>query len=142
MQRLLALDLKEHVTREKAVGENRDIIEPHFGKDGNGKNISKMAPQTGPGSIFAINISRKQDSLEHEIGVHDPVTIKCYKYNGFFDPNVMSTNPTLPKHHRTFGRPNLYESMRQEVDRKAKLLHQAEEMRSLIVKRDFIVVEE
>ncbi len=44
VQRLLALDLKEHVTREKGVGEKSDVIEPHFGKDGDGKNLSKQAP--------------------------------------------------------------------------------------------------
>ena len=46
----------------------------------------------------------------------------------------------LPKHHRTFGRPNLYESMSQEVDRKTKLLNTTEEMQCLMVKRDKILV--
>ena len=41
VQRILALDLKEHVTREKAVGDRGDLIEPHFGRDGDGKIISK-----------------------------------------------------------------------------------------------------
>jgi len=41
VQRILALDLKEHVTREKAVGERADLIEPHFGRDGEGKRLSQ-----------------------------------------------------------------------------------------------------
>lgn len=44
VQRILALDLKEHVTREKGIGERKDLVEPHFGKDGEGKSISKQAP--------------------------------------------------------------------------------------------------
>ena len=52
VQRLLALDLKEFVTREKAVGEMKDVIEPHFGKRGDGIPISRGAGQKGPGQIF------------------------------------------------------------------------------------------
>ena len=43
VQRMLALDLKEHVTREKAVGEMKDVIEPHYGKKGDGIPISRSA---------------------------------------------------------------------------------------------------
>lgn len=143
MQRILALDLKEHVTREKAVGDRGDLIEPHFGRDGDGKLISKQTPQTGPGRIFGINIHRKLDIDEHRVGETPPVTINCYKYNGRFDANVLSTCPMLPKYHRTFGRPNLYESMREEFDRKNNNAnHSMEEMKSLIVKRDRILVVE
>lgn len=53
---MLALDLKEHVTREKGIGERKDLVEPHFGKDGDGKSLAKQAPQTGPGKIFGINL--------------------------------------------------------------------------------------
>ena len=52
VQRILAFDLKEHVTREKSIGESKDLIEPHFGRDGEGRHISKMSSQTGPGKIF------------------------------------------------------------------------------------------
>lgn len=128
VQRLLALDLKEHVTREKSLGEEKDLIEPHYGRDGQGRHISKMASQTGPGKIFQINVKRKLDSDEHDISALDPVTINCYKYNGLFNAEALSTCPTLPKYHRTFGRPNLYESLSSEVDRKTKLLHRTEEM--------------
>ena len=44
VQRVLTLDLKEHVTREKALGERKDLIEPHFGKDSENIPLSKMAP--------------------------------------------------------------------------------------------------
>lgn len=142
MQRILALDLKEHVTREKAMGDRGDLIEPHFGRDGEGKIISKQTPQTGPGRIFGININRKMDSDEHSPHNTDPVTINSYKYNGLFDSHLLSTCPMLPKYHRTFGRPNLYESMTAEVDRRSNSNASAEEMRSLIVKRDKILLNE
>lgn len=80
------------------------------------------------------------DNLDHEPGTHDPVTINCYKYNGMFNPKVLSTCPMLPKYHRTFGRPSLYESMSEEMDRKTNLLHASDEMKSFVVKRDRIVV--
>jgi len=140
VQRLLALDLKEHVTREKSLGEEKDLVEPHYGRDGQGKHISKMASQTGPGKIFQINLNRKLDNDEHDLSSSDPVTINSYKYNGLFDPQVLSTCPTLPKHHRTFGRPNLYESLSKEVDRKTQLLHPMKEMQCLMVKRDKILI--
>ena len=47
----------------------------------------------------------------------------------------------LPKYHRTFGRPNLYESVSAEIDRKTTV-RSPEEMRCLMVKRDRIVVDE
>ena len=140
VQRILAFDLKEHITREKSLGEEKDLIEPHYGRDGENRQISKLASQTGPGKIFQININRKLDNDTRNPGESDPVTINCYKYNGLFNPSVLSTCPTLPKHHRTFGRPNLYESMTKEVDRKTKLLNATEEMQCLMVKRDKILV--
>ena len=141
VQRILALDLKEHLTREKSTGDRGDLIEPHFGRDGDGKIISKQTPQTGPGRIFGININRKMDSEEHHRAESDPVTINCYKYNGLFDPHVLSTCPMLPKYHRTFGRPNLYESMREEIDRRSNVNSTVDEMKSLIVKRDKILLD-
>ena len=85
-------------------------------------------------------MNRKLDSSEIDVASSDPVTINSYKYNGMFNAKVLSTCPTLPKHHRTFGRPNLYESVSQEVDRKTKLLNANEEMQCLMVKRDKILV--
>ena len=99
-----------------------------------------MAAQTGPGKIFQINLNRKLDNDEIDVSASDPVTINSYKYNGLFNPHALSTCPTLPKHHRTFGRPNIYESVSAEVDRKTKLLSTAEEMQCLMVKRDKILV--
>ena len=52
VQRVLALDLKQFVTREKALGDKKDIIEPHYGKRGDGQPISREAGQKGPGMIF------------------------------------------------------------------------------------------
>lgn len=46
----------------------------------------------------------------------------------------------VPKHHRTFGRPGLYESLTEETDRKGHVSHRINEMESLLVKRDRIVV--
>ena len=69
------------------------------------------------------------------------MTVNCYKYNGLFNPHSLSTCPMLPKYHRTFGRPSLYESLSGEVDRKTRPLHQSEEMACLMVKRDKIIVD-
>ena len=124
VQRVLALDLKEHVTREKAVGDRGDLIEPHYGRDGDGRIISKQTPQTGPGKIFGINIQRNLDVKEHHVD-DTSVTLNCYKYNGLFNSKVLSTCPLLPKYHRTFGRPNLYETMREEFDRKNSQVNHA-----------------
>lgn len=140
VQRILALDLKEHMTREKSVGDKVDLIEPHFGRDGEDKFISKQTDTAGPGHIFGININRSMDDREHYATEDDAVTINCYKYNGLFDPKVLSTCPMLPKYHRTFGRPSLYESMRHEVDRRSNINSSFDEMKSLMVKRDKILV--
>jgi hypothetical protein len=36
IQRILALDVREFLTREKAYGDKHHIIDPHFGTDANG----------------------------------------------------------------------------------------------------------
>ena len=72
----------------------------------------------------------------------DPITIKAYKYNGLWCPQATSTCPLVPKYHRTYGRPSLYESMAQEIDRKTHPLHNQQEMESLSVKRDRIIVDQ
>ena len=51
VQRMLSFDLKEFVTREKAVGNMPDIIEPHYGKRGDGVPISRKVSNKGPGEI-------------------------------------------------------------------------------------------
>ena len=61
VQRMLSLDLKEFVTREKAVGEEQDIIEPHYGKNSDGIPISRNVRQSGPGSICKTHIRREMD---------------------------------------------------------------------------------
>ena len=84
------------------------------------------------------------DCEEHseENGNTDKVTLKSYKYDGKFNPKTTSTCPMVPKHHRTFGRPNLYETVSQEMDRKSNPSHRISEMESLIVKKDRIVVDD
>lgn len=47
----------------------------------------------------------------------DPVTLKAFKYNDCYDPTVTSTCPIVPKHHRTFGKPSIYENVSQKVQR-------------------------
>ena len=137
----MALDLKEFVTREKGIGESKDKIEPHFGKDGKGKQISKQAAQSGPGRIFQLHLNRKMDCEEEkEDDKFDPVTLKAFKFQGRFNPKTTSTCPMVPKHHRTFGRPNLYETLSQELDRKSNTLHRVDQAESLMVKKDRIIV--
>jgi isopenicillin N synthase-like dioxygenase len=41
IQRILALDVREFMTREKAMGDKIDMIEPHFGYTADGKEIIK-----------------------------------------------------------------------------------------------------
>ena len=72
----------------------------------------------------------------------DPITIKAYKYNGLWNPQATSTCPLVPKYHRTYGRPSLYESIAQEIDRKTHPLHNQQEMESLALKRDRIIVDQ
>jgi len=36
IQRILALDVRENMTREKGLGDYSNIIDPHFGKNGDG----------------------------------------------------------------------------------------------------------
>ena len=143
VQRMLSFDLKEFVTREKAVGHQEDVIEPHYGKKADGIPIARSAKQSGPGEIFRTHVKRKMDSQSNtKEERQNPVTIKAYKYNGLWDPEATSTCPLIPKHHRTYGRPSLYETMAKEVDRKTHPLHAQREMESLAIKRDRIVVDQ
>jgi len=36
VQRVLALDVRENMTREKALGDYSNVIDPHFGRTGEG----------------------------------------------------------------------------------------------------------
>lgn len=47
----------------------------------------------------------------------DPISLKGYKYNKKFNPELTSTCPCMPKYHTTFGRPSLYEEISQEIER-------------------------
>jgi hypothetical protein len=58
----------------------------------------------------------------------NPITIKSYKYNGYWSPQATSTCPLVPKHHRTYGKPSLYESMAEEIDRRSEPLAPQNEM--------------
>jgi hypothetical protein len=41
IQRILALDVREFMTREKGLGDYSNILDPHFGKNSEGKSIAK-----------------------------------------------------------------------------------------------------
>jgi hypothetical protein len=68
----------------------------------------------------------------------DPVTLK---YCNLFNQEVSSTCPIVPKHHRTFGRPNMYQTVSQEIDQRNNLLNQRVIRDSLTIKRDRIIVD-
>jgi hypothetical protein len=50
--------------------------------------------------------------------VHDPISIKGYKFNKRFNPITSSTCPCLPRYHTTFGRPTLYEEVSASMERR------------------------
>lgn len=72
----------------------------------------------------------------------DPVTFKAYKLRETYDPLVMSTCPIVPKHHRTFGRPSIYEhvSRENEMERDVPRAN-FKRMQSLLNKRDRVHVD-
>lgn len=86
-------------------------MEPVFGKDDKGLPISSHAGASGPGRIFKTNIERNLDSNSLKPDIDEPITLKAYKYNNLFNQNISSTCPIVPKHHRTYGRPSLYEQV-------------------------------
>ena len=49
------------MTREKGLGDFSNILDPHFGKDGEGKSIAKQQPPSGPSEIFNSNLIREMD---------------------------------------------------------------------------------
>ena len=104
IQRILALDVRENMTREKGLGDFSNVIDPHFGKNGEGQSIAKQQPPSGPSNIFNSNIIREMDSVQ-KLGDNelDPVTLKAYKLKNRFETSAISTCPLVPKHHRTFG---------------------------------------
>jgi len=61
IQRILALDVREFMAREKGLGDFSNILDPHFGKNGEGKNIAKQQPPSGPSEIFNSNLIREMD---------------------------------------------------------------------------------
>lgn len=42
IQRVLAFDMREMLTRERALGDKRDILDPHYGRTDQGVPITKM----------------------------------------------------------------------------------------------------
>ena len=40
------------MSREKAMGDQKDLIDPHFGKNSKGVSITKLQGPAGPGDIF------------------------------------------------------------------------------------------
>lgn len=49
------------MTREKGLGDHKDIIDPHFGKNAEGINIVKLQGPAGPSEIFNSNVIRELD---------------------------------------------------------------------------------
>jgi hypothetical protein len=47
----------------------------------------------------------------------------------------------MPKHHRTFGRPNLYEQVSQEIDHRSDPMNRRKQLTTLTLKRDRIIVD-
>lgn len=70
----------------------------------------------------------------------EPVTLKAYKYNNKFSQSVSSTCPIVPKHHRTFGRPSLYEKVSDSIDHRTQPDFLKSIKDSLTIKRDRLVV--
>lgn len=62
IQRILALDVREFMTREKAMGDKIDMIEPHFGYTADGKEIIKTIQPQGPGNIFNTTVDMPLDT--------------------------------------------------------------------------------
>jgi hypothetical protein len=127
VQRRLAHDVREFFSRDRALGGQKfeeSLIGPQFGKDELGNLKAKKCGTSGPGNVMASRITRdlekeSNNMTENEDGekVKDPISLKGYKFNKCFNPLLSSTNPSLPKFHTTFGRPNLYEEVSQEVER-------------------------
>ena len=61
IQRILAHDVREFLTREKAMGDQKDLLDPHYGKTDKGINITKLQGPAGPGDIFNNNVERELD---------------------------------------------------------------------------------
>ena len=68
--------------------------------------------------------------------------MKGFKYNNSYDPQVISTCPVVPKHHRTFGKPSVYEQVSAEVERESSNPgHGSKRAKSMITLRDKILVD-
>lgn len=127
VQKRLAFDVREFFTRERALGGQKveeTLIGPQFGKDEFGNLKAKKGGSQGPGGVNANRINRE---LENEDHVHvsidgekrlDPISLKGYKFNQCFRPELSSTCPCLPRFHTTFGRPTLYEEVSKELERR------------------------
>ena len=105
-----------------------------------GLPINSLPGASGPGKIFKNNVNRDLDSHVHDVEVDEPITLKSYKYKNLFNQEVSSTCPIVPKHHRTFGRPSLYETVSAEIDRRTNKNLNRTIKDSLMVKRDRIIV--
>ena len=105
------MDVREFLTREKAYGDKHHIIDPHFGTDANGQPILKNQTPAGPSEIFTTTVERdyEKGQIRGQYRGDNLVDFKSYKLKNSFDPQVLSTCPIVPKHHRTFGRPTVYE---------------------------------
>ncbi len=127
VQKRLAFDIREFFTREKALGGQQiedALIGPQFGKDEKGNLRAKTGGSSGPGGLNATRIQRQLDEGSYETNLpdgqtlYDPVSLKGYKYNKRFNPQLTSTCPCVPKFHTTFGRPTLYQDVSKEIESK------------------------
>lgn len=142
VQRVLALDVREHMTREKALGDYSNILDPHFGKNGEGKSIAKQQPPSGPSEIFNANLIREMDTAQN-MGLTklDPVSYKAYKLRNKFETDAISTCPLVPKHHRTFGQKIGPQSVSAENDKENFKNSNQKRAHSLLTLRDRIHVD-
>lgn len=106
--------------------------------------LKNVAPQ-GPSEIFNTTVDRELDARTikgKNVIDCDPVTFKSYKLRNSFDPVVMSTCPIVPKHHRTFGRPSIYEHISKEREREQELPEiNFKRMQALLAMRDRVHVD-
>lgn len=74
------------MTREKGIGEHSNIIDPHFGKNGDGQHIVKLQNPSGPSDIFNSNVIRDMDTAQNmgEIEL-DAISFKAFKLRNQFE---------------------------------------------------------
>lgn len=88
-----------------------------------------------------MNVERELDTKQRKGKKDkDPITLKAYKYNNSYNPTVLSTCPVVPKHHRTFGTPTIFEQVSAENNRQ-QTSGDSDFQRARSAQRDRIVVD-